>query len=112
MNQHQRQIIDYFREENRVVREELGLFLTVMIRAFPPSVRFTGVSFSYNLSYAIFGGVTPLFVSWLVHVNRLGPAHYVAAVTLLQHLAVLMVAGPQCSQQSFAQEDAGLAKAG
>ena len=61
----------------------------VMVRAFPPAVRFTGVSFSYNLSYAVFGGVTPLLVSWISHFNRLGPAHYVAAVTILGLLAIL-----------------------
>jgi MFS family permease len=85
-----------------------GAVLTpiVMVRAFPPSVRFTGVSFSYNLSYAIFGGVTPLFVSWLVHLERLGPAHYVAFVTLLGLFAIFMVAAPQRFQESFAKEDA------
>jgi MFS family permease len=61
-----------------------------MIRAFPPAVRFSGVSFSYNISYALFGGVTPLLVSWLAHVNRLNPAHYVAAVAVLGLLATLM----------------------
>jgi MFS family permease len=62
----------------------------VMVRAFPTAVRFTGVSFSYNISYALFGGVTPLLVSWLAHVNRLNPAHYVAAVTVLGLLATLI----------------------
>jgi hypothetical protein len=38
----------------------------------------------------LFGGVTPLLVSWLAHVNRLNPAHYVAAVTVLGLLATLM----------------------
>lgn len=68
-----------------------GAVLTpiVMIRAFPAPVRFTGVSFSYNLSYALFGGLTPLFVVWLSHLNRLAPAHYVAAVTVLGLLAIL-----------------------
>lgn len=61
----------------------------VMVRAFPPAVRFTGVSFSYNLSYAVFGGVTPLLVAWLSHLNQLGPAHYVAAVTILGLVAIL-----------------------
>jgi predicted MFS family arabinose efflux permease len=61
----------------------------VMVRAFPPAVRFTGVSFSYNISYAVFGGVTPLLVSWLAHLNRFGPAHYIGAVTLLGLLAIL-----------------------
>ena len=55
----------------------------MMIRAFPASIRFSGVSFSYNLAYALFGGLTPLLVSWLVHLDRIGPAHYVAAVTIV-----------------------------
>ena len=61
-----------------------------MVRAFPPTVRFTGVSFSYNIAYAVFGGVTPLLVSWLAHLNRLSPAHYIAAVTMLGLVAILM----------------------
>ena len=50
----------------------------LMVRAFPPEVRFTGVSFSYNVACAVVGGVTPLLVSWLAHLNRFAPAHYIA----------------------------------
>jgi MFS family permease len=50
----------------------------LMVHAFPPQVRFSGVSFSYNVALAGIGGVTPLIVSWLVHFNRLSAAHYVA----------------------------------
>jgi len=44
-----------------------GIVLTpiTMIHAFPTSIRVTGVSFCYNCSYALFGGLTPLLVSWL-----------------------------------------------
>jgi MFS family permease len=55
----------------------------IMIEAFPAQVRFTGVSFSYNIGYAVFGGLTPLLVSWLLTFDRLAPAHYVGAVSLL-----------------------------
>jgi MFS family permease len=55
----------------------------IMIEAFPPRIRFTGVSFSYNIGYAIFGGITPLLVSWLLTFDRLAPAHYVGALSLL-----------------------------
>jgi hypothetical protein len=41
----------------------------VMIRAFPAPVRFSGLSFAYNTACAVFGGITPLFVSWLAHLN-------------------------------------------
>jgi MFS family permease len=54
-----------------------------MIEAFPAPIRFTGVAFSYNASYAIFGGFTPLLVSWLLQFDHMGPAHYVVAVSLL-----------------------------
>jgi MFS family permease len=62
----------------------------MMIYAFPPSIRFSGVSFCYNVGYAVFGGLTPLLVTWLVHLDRIGPAHYVAAVTVAALAATLM----------------------
>jgi hypothetical protein len=31
----------------------------VMIAIFPPEIRFSGISFSYNIAYAIFGGHDP-----------------------------------------------------
>jgi MFS family permease len=55
----------------------------VMIAAFPPQIRFSGISFSYNLGYAIFGGLTPILVSWLLRFDFLAPAHYVGALCLL-----------------------------
>jgi predicted MFS family arabinose efflux permease len=69
-----------------------GVVLTpiLMIRAFPPQVRFTGVSFSYNIAYAVFGGLTPLVVSWLARTDRFSPAHYIAVVTMLGLAATFM----------------------
>lgn len=55
----------------------------LMVHAFPPAVRFSGVSFSYNVALAGIGGVTPLLVSWLVHWNRLSPAYYVTFAAVL-----------------------------
>jgi hypothetical protein len=62
----------------------------MMIHAFPTLIRFSGVSFSYNFAYALFGGLTPLLVSWLAHLDRTGPAHYIAAVTVVGLGAMLM----------------------
>ncbi|NPD65958.1 MFS transporter [Lichenicola cladoniae] len=62
----------------------------LMVRAFPASVRFSGLSFSYNVAYAVFGGATPLLVSWLVHLDRLAPAHYVAGVAAIGLAAVFL----------------------
>ena len=55
----------------------------VMIAMFPPKIRFSGVSFSYNIAYAVFGGLTPVLVTWLLQFDRLAPAHYVGALSLL-----------------------------
>ncbi|MDQ0471176.1 MFS transporter [Labrys wisconsinensis] len=55
----------------------------VMVRAFPAAVRFTGVSFSYNVAYAVFGGLTPLVVPLLMAVNPLAHLYYVLALCAL-----------------------------
>jgi hypothetical protein len=54
-----------------------------MVRAFPAEVRFTGLSFSYNLSYAVFGGLTPICVTLLMNVSTMAPGWYVMALALL-----------------------------
>ncbi len=54
-----------------------------MLRAFPPAVRFSGVSLSYNISYAVFGGLTPAMISSLVPQTPLAPALYVSGTALV-----------------------------
>lgn len=62
----------------------VGVVPTVMIHAFPPAVRFSGLSFSYNLAYAIFGAMTPPLISYLSsHFGGLAPAHYLALTTVV-----------------------------
>lgn len=58
----------------------VGAVPYVMVRAFPPVVRFSGISFSYNLAYAIFGGLTPMMVTLLLKYSPMGPAYYVAGI--------------------------------
>ena len=55
----------------------------VGVRAFPPAVRFSGLSFAYNMSYAVFGGLTPIILTLWLQRDPLAPAHYVAALALL-----------------------------
>ncbi|MGE6761283.1 MFS transporter [Corallococcus interemptor] len=57
-----------------------GVVPAVMVQAFPPAVRFSGLSFSYNVAYALFGGLTPLAVTLALKQSPLAPAHYVSAV--------------------------------
>ncbi len=58
----------------------IGVVPSVAVRAFPPEVRFSGLSFSYNVAYAVFGGLTPVLVSMLLPLDALAPAHYVLAL--------------------------------
>ncbi|HET6546222.1 MAG TPA: MFS transporter [Rhodanobacteraceae bacterium] len=55
----------------------------LLVQAFPPAIRYTGISFAYNIAYALFGGLTPLVVSWWVRSDAMAPAKYVAALCLL-----------------------------
>jgi hypothetical protein len=61
----------------------IGVVPGVAVRAFPAAVRFSGLSFSYNVAYAIFGGLTPIFVSLLLVRDPMAPAHYVATLCTL-----------------------------
>lgn len=61
-----------------------------MVRAFPDHVRFSGVSFSYNVAYAIFGGLTPIAVQLLLVTDGLGPVHYVAGATVIGIVAIVV----------------------
>jgi MFS family permease len=61
----------------------VGVIPVVLVRAFPAAVRFSGISFAYNVAYAIFGGLTPLFVTLLMKGYPLAPAHYVALLSVL-----------------------------
>ena len=60
----------------------------MMIGAFPEAVRFSGISFSYNIAYALAGGFTPLLVSLIIHLNRIGPGYYVAVVAMVGFFAL------------------------
>ncbi|WP_374438635.1 MFS transporter [Pseudomonas panipatensis] len=64
----------------------VGAVPYVMVNAFPAAIRFSGLSFSYNLSYAIFGGLTPMVVALLMKEDPMGPAYYVAALCLVGFL--------------------------
>jgi MFS family permease len=64
----------------------VGVVPFVMVRAFPAAVRFTGISFSYNVAYAIFGGLTPISVTLMMNLTPMAPAWYVLALALIGFL--------------------------
>lgn len=55
----------------------------VMVRAFPAPVRFSGISLSYNVAYAVVGGLTPLVVTTMMVANPMAPAWYLVFIGLL-----------------------------
>ncbi|MAK92092.1 MAG: MFS transporter [Oleibacter sp.] len=69
----------------------VGVVPSIAVKSFPAAIRFTGLSFSYNLAYAIFGGTTPLVVSMLLGYNPLAPVYYVSAVAVIGVIASLAV---------------------
>jgi MFS family permease len=58
----------------------VGVIPALLVAAFPPAVRFSGIAFAYNVAYAIFGGLTPLVVAGMMKSVALAPAHYVAVL--------------------------------
>jgi MFS family permease len=61
----------------------VGVIPVLLVDAFPAPVRFSGISFAYNIAYALFGGLTPLAVALAMTVQPFAPAHYVAVLSLL-----------------------------
>jgi MFS family permease len=62
----------------------VGVVPAVMVAAFPPAVRFSGLSFSYNIAYAVFGAITPPLIAYLAaKLGPMAPAHYVAVTATI-----------------------------
>jgi hypothetical protein len=61
----------------------IAIVPVVGVRAFPAAVRFSGLSFAYNMAYAVFGGLTPLIITTWLQRDVLAPAHYVGALSVL-----------------------------
>jgi MHS family proline/betaine transporter-like MFS transporter len=68
----------------------LGPFSAAMAELFPPGTRSTGMSISYSLGVAIFGGFAPFIVSWLVGAtgSDMAPSFYMAAAAALSLIAL------------------------
>jgi hypothetical protein len=55
----------------------------IAVGGFPPQVRFSGLSFAYNVAYAIAGGLTPVLLSLAIKDNPAAPMQYMAAMAAL-----------------------------
>jgi MFS family permease len=64
----------------------------ILVGLFPPAVRYSGFSFSYNVAYSIFGGFTPILIALWLKVDILAPAHYLALVCAITFALSLWLA--------------------
>lgn len=59
-------------------------------RAFPPAIRYSGLSFSYNLAYALFSAITPTLTLYLLNPKHiLGEYFYLGAGIYIAFVAIL-----------------------
>jgi MFS family permease len=62
----------------------VGVVPTILVRSFPPAIRFSGISVSYNIAYAVFGGLTPVVITLMIQDGLPdAPALYVGLLCLL-----------------------------
>ena len=62
----------------------VGSFAYFMVKVFPTEIRYSGVSFSFNMAYAIAGGLTPLLISFFSDfLSKMAPAFYVVTLFVL-----------------------------
>jgi MFS transporter, MHS family, proline/betaine transporter len=92
-----------------------GAAFITMPELFPTTFRATGLSISYQLAVAVFGGTTPLIATWLVSVSgsALAPGFYAAAAGLIGLILVqrvpetrwtrLRTSVEECSKQGAAK---------
>ncbi len=66
----------------------------LMTETFPANVRYTGISVSYNISMAVFGGTTPLVCAWLIKVSGGDvwmPVYYLIATCVIGIVTTLFI---------------------
>ncbi|RKG35039.1 MFS transporter [Acinetobacter guerrae] len=61
----------------------VGMVSCSMVKMFPAPIRFSGISFSYNVSYAIVGGLTLPFIQILSHYSKIGSMYYIFALAVM-----------------------------
>lgn len=60
-------------------------YSAILSSLFPTQVRYSGVALSYNVAFAMFGGLSPVICTILIHTfhSVLAPAYYIIFVTML-----------------------------
>ncbi len=73
----------------------------ISTRIFPPAIRYSGLSFAYNLAYAIFSAITPMLALYLLKHTPLGIAYYLCFISLL----AIVVAMIPLAYKGYSAED-------
>ena len=68
----------------------VGMVSYALVKMFPAQIRFSGISFSYNLAYAIAGGLTLPVVQWLSLYSNIGAMYYIWVVCLASVFTALL----------------------
>lgn len=70
-----------------------GIIPSLLSELFPTEIRYTGIAVSYNLGFAIFGGLTPLISTFIIYKTSsvTSPATYLIATSVLAIVALLFV---------------------
>jgi MFS transporter, MHS family, proline/betaine transporter len=71
----------------------MGVIGVVMVELFKGSVRMSGVSVSFNLSFALFGGTAPMIATWLIHTthNNLSVAWFLSLASFISFITALTI---------------------
>ncbi|MDR6584302.1 MFS transporter [Herbaspirillum sp. BH-1] len=71
----------------------LGPIPALLSDIFPTQTRGTGLALSYNFSVTLFGGFSPLIVTWMIaaSANNMAPSFYVMATALISLTAVIVL---------------------
>jgi MFS family permease len=72
-----------------ILREHRGASLPGTPASLAP-VRFSGLSFAYNMAYAVFGGLTPVILTLWLQKDAMAPARYVAVLAALGFVLALL----------------------
>lgn len=68
-----------------------GGMVALNVEMIHPSVRCTGLAFSYNASMGLFGGTTPLIAAWLINQSGdpIAPAYWLIVANLVSLLTLI-----------------------
>jgi MHS family proline/betaine transporter-like MFS transporter len=67
-----------------------GNNLAAFVENCPIDIRYSGIGFAFNAGNAVFGGMTPLVISFIAtNINSIAPAYYLMACGCISLLAIL-----------------------